>query len=104
MVRGMEYKEKYGVTYTEWVALRSIIMFKQNYKCVGCGDPIGVKKRDKHMHHINGNPKDTYEANLMVLCPLDHWFANGFQLKQYKSKPIKMVKLDRFISGINKKV
>ena len=98
MVRKSDYKEKYGVSYTEWLKLRAKIMFKQNYKCWGCDEQIGINKRDKHLHHINGNPKDTYEANLMVLCPLDHWFANGFQLKQYKSKPTEMVKVDRFIS------
>ena len=99
MVKTTNYKKKYGINYTEWKALRARIMFKQGYKCAGCGEPIGIHNGDKHMHHVDGNPRHTFEANLMILCPLDHWFANGFDLKIYRAKPTKFITLERFFSS-----
>ena len=97
-------KEKYGLTYRKWIALRAKIMFKQNYKCYGCNEPIGVRRGDKHMHHLDGNPKNSTEFNCVVVCPLDHWFIEGYQLKEYKAEKKSMPLLKWLkINGVKNK-
>jgi len=43
------------------------IMWQTDHTCCMCG-----KRKDVHIHHINGNPADNSPVNLVPLCPNCH--------------------------------
>jgi hypothetical protein len=45
---------------------------KRGYKCDECGDDLSELKRFLHAHHKNGLQSDNSDANIAILCVLDH--------------------------------
>lgn len=98
-----------GLTATEAKELKGKIAFQQDFKCYGCGKPLIPNNGNSHLHHLDENPKHNYIANLVVVCPLDHWFLHGFQttadrgLAPPKKKPkkpkIKYKTLTKILEG-----
>lgn len=58
--------------------IKGKISFRQNFKCYGCGEPLIPNRGKSHLHHMDENPKNNSPFNLVVLCPLDHWFIHDF--------------------------
>lgn len=89
------YKERNGLTYRQYLDLRAKVAFSQGFKCGGCAEPIKLKRGAKELHHIDGKPKNNQLWNLVVLCSLCHFEAEGWQTSEdrgffkRKKKPTK---------------
>uniref|UniRef100_A0A6M3XWP1 Putative homing endonuclease n=1 Tax=viral metagenome TaxID=1070528 RepID=A0A6M3XWP1_9ZZZZ len=57
---------------TNWREIRDRIKFLRNYTCEGCGQ-VGSRVRNPlTVHHIDYNPRNNLDANLLLLCAKCH--------------------------------
>jgi hypothetical protein len=45
---------------------------ERGYRCDECGDDLSELKRFLHAHHKNGQQYDNSDANIAILCVIDH--------------------------------
>ena len=50
-----------------WALLRRFILDRDGWRCRRCGRPGRLE-----VHHVNGNPSDNREANLLTYCRTCH--------------------------------
>lgn len=64
-------------------ALRRKVFVKSGHQC---SIPFCGEKSDLEVHHINGNPSDNRESNLIVLCPNHHAMADRGRIDRKSCK------------------
>lgn len=69
--------------------VRKYMLEKVGYKCSNCGwhevNPF-TGKIPLELHHIDGNPYNTIEDNLQVLCPNCHSLTRGYKTKHSEGR------------------
>ena len=63
-------------------AIRNYLLKQSNYQCSICAWKevnLTTGKVPLEIDHINGNPSDSYENNLRVLCPNCHSLTSTFK-------------------------
>ncbi|MEE9374589.1 MAG: hypothetical protein V3V00_16150 [Saprospiraceae bacterium] len=103
MISNSEEKRS-GLNPREKRELRGKVAFRQNFKCYGCELPLIPKNGQSHLHHLDGNPKNNHPLNLVVVCPLDHWFIHDYMtpddrklFQRRKKKKIRYKTLPKFL-------
>jgi 5-methylcytosine-specific restriction endonuclease McrA len=72
MANNQSWKQRTGLYWKQYIALRATILFEQDFGCGECGKLVGQIQGDAHLHHINKDPKDNHRTNLIVVCPDCH--------------------------------
>jgi hypothetical protein len=55
-----------------WDLIAARIKDRAGWRCTACGQPHGPVPNVLTVHHLNGNPEDCRDANLIALCQRDH--------------------------------
>lgn len=62
-----------------WDSVRKRIRKRDNWTCQDCGFAGKGKKRALHVHHLDENPTNNADANLVLLCPRCHHKRHGIE-------------------------
>ena len=60
-----------------WNAISKRIKAKDGFHCKGCGIPTGHAQFYLTTHHIDGNPQNCADDNLITLCTRCHDLVSG---------------------------
>lgn len=74
-----------------------------------CSVPFCFEKSNLEFHHINGDPSDNRESNVVVFCPNHHVMADRGKIdrkecKSYKERLSQMVDLQPTVETLKQKV